>query len=264
MSEQLTLEKHSELPSDERIIESPNLPENDVKLVIISELAGDAKRFLGKKGIRCLDIKASLKLYKSIESHADIRILNISNSCLLCYKEELYIYKNLQFMTVKPIDYILSGKYPEDVRLNCKIIGNKIICNKRTIAKEILEFAEMNNYRIIDTKQGYSGCSVSVINENAIITDDPAIYRAAQNYFNDTLFISKGSIGLKGADYGFIGGCTGKLGKNRIAFNGRLESHSDHNKIIDILDKYNITAVELTSSKLEDIGGIIPLTEAIR
>lgn len=257
------LEKPLELQSDEKIIENPNLPDNDVKLAAISESAGESRLFLNSLGIKTIEIKNNFNLSESVSSHADIRMLHIQNKCLYVYFDEKNLFKNLQFFTVESINYKMSKKYPDDVRLNCAIIGNKIICNKRTIAKEILEFAESNNFIIINTKQGYSRCSICIINENAIITDDDSIYKAAQNFFDDTLLISKGSIGLKGANYGFIGGCTGKIGKNKIAFNGRIESHSDHNKIIDFLNKYNMYAVELTNRKLEDIGGILPLTEAI-
>lgn len=257
-------EKLSELPSDEKIIEKPNLPENDVRLAAINESAGESKLFLSSLGIRTVDIQANPKLSQSVSAHADTRILHLPNKCLYVYSEEMSTFKNLQFFTVYGVDYKISADYPNDVRLNCAVIGSKIICNKRTIAREILEFAENKGFQIIDTKQGYSRCSVCILNENAIITDDPSIYRATQNFFNDTLFISKGSIVLKGAGYGFIGGCTGKLGKSKIAFNGRIESHADHNNIIDILEKNNLSAIELTDKRLEDIGGIMPLTEAIR
>lgn len=258
------MERHLELQSDEKIIDRPNLPENDVRLVAISESAGEASRFLHSLGIKTVDIQANPQLSQAVSAHADIKFLHTPSHILYAYKEEIDSFKNLQFFTVLGIDYKMSPNYPNDVRLNCAIIGNKIICNKRTVAKEIIEMAKINGFEIIDTKQGYSKCSVCVINEDAIITDDPSIHKAAQNYFNDTLFISKGSIVLKAANYGFIGGCTGKLSKNTIAFNGRIESHEDHNKIIDFINKYKMTAVELTSERLEDIGGIIPLTEAIR
>ena len=38
-------------------------------------------------------------------------------------------------------------------------------------------------------------------------------------------------------------------------------SHSDYKLIADALDRNNIKAVELHNGVLEDIGGIIPLTE---
>ena len=61
-----------------------------------------------------------------------------------------------------------------------------------------------------------------------------------------------------------IGGATGKTGKNKLAVNGRLDSHPDCNKIIDFLHKYNITPVELINDVITDIGSIIPLLEESR
>ena len=53
-----------------------------------------------------------------------------------------------------------------------------------------------------------------------------------------------------------------KINKNVIAFNGRIESHTDHNKIIDFMAKHNMDIIELNNDRLTDIGGIIPLCEA--
>lgn len=114
---------------------------------------------------------------------------------------------------------------------------------------------------MIPVKQGYSKCSICVVNESAVITDDESVFAAAGNFLNDVLFVSKGSIGLKGYNYGFIGGCSGKISDNKIAFNGRIESHTDSNQIIDFLQKHSVEPVELTNSKLLDIGGILPLMQ---
>lgn len=107
----------------------------------------------------------------------------------------------------------------------------------------------------------YSRCSVCVINENAIITDDISVFTAAQNFLSDVLFISKGSIRLDGYDYGFIGGCCGKIDKNKIAFNGRIDSHKDYKLIIDFITKHGVDCIELNNNVLTDIGGILPLIE---
>ncbi len=122
--------------------------------------------------------------------------------------------------------------------------------------------AEKDGLTIIPVKQGYTKCSICIADENSIITDDESIFKSAQNYFDDILLISKGSVRLKEMNYGFIGGCTGKIDKNKIAFNGRIESHDDHNLIIDFLDRHNITAVELLNDRLTDIGSIIPVCES--
>ncbi len=255
------LTKPLTLQPDERIIVSPNLPKNRVTAAAISESAGESIKKLNFLGIKTVIIKANNKLNECVKSHPDVRFLILPNKSLLCFKEEYYSFCQLSGFEVYSIPEEIKKDYPHDVRLNCAVIGNKIICNKKTVSSKIIEFAENRSMDIINVNQGYSKCSVCVLNENAIITDDLSIYRAAQNFFNDVLLISKGSIGLKGADYGFIGGCTGKLGKNKLAFNGRIESHTEHNKIIDILNKYNIEPIELNNEKLIDIGGIIPLAE---
>lgn len=263
MSELQISTRHSTHRSDERIINSPNLPENNVSLAAISETAGESIIKLNSLGIRAFPVRASDKLSISVNSHADIRLLHIESNVIFCHPEESNIYSDIVGFRFLPISENMSNLYPNDVRLNCAVIGNKIICNKKTVSSAVLNYAIEQGFTIIDTKQGYSKCSVCIVDENSIITDDPSIYKSAQFFFNDVLFIEKGSIGLKGADYGFIGGCTGKLGKNIMAFNGRIESHSEHNKIIDFFDKHNINVVELNNNRAEDIGGILPLKEYI-
>lgn len=73
--------------------------------------------------------------------------------------------------------------------------------------------------------------------------------------------LSKGQIKLIGHEYGFIGGCCGFIDKNLLAFNGRLDTIDDADKIKDFLGKYNVKYIELTDAPLTDIGGIVPLFE---
>ncbi len=242
-------------------IKNPNLPENKVSVVAISHTAGESIEKLNYIGIKTLVIPDCPNLPDPVKSHADLQMLHMGNNVIFCQNEHLFSGDLNKNFIIKKI-YEKAGKvYPDDVRLNCTIIGNKIICNEKTISKQILEYAYINNYIIIDVNQGYSKCSVCVLNENTIITDDESIYRAAGNFLNDAELISKGSIVLKGYNYGFIGGCCGKIDKDKIAFNGRLDSHKDYNKIIDIMQRNGIEPVELYNSPLTDIGGILPIIE---
>ena len=242
-------------------VESPNLPQNRVVLAAISESAGESIKKLNELGIETIKIKESPFLPKPVNSHADLQILHLKNNLLFSQKEHLFEGLTNKNFNVQLISDSPSAYYPNDSRLNCALIGNKLICNKKTIAKEILEFAELNNLIIINVNQGYTGCSICVVDENSIITDDKSIFAAAQNFFNDTLYVSKNSIRLVGYDYGFIGGCCGKIDKNVIAFNGRIESHTDYYKIIDFMAKHNVNIIELNNERLTDIGGILPLYE---
>ena len=242
-------------------IKKPNLPQNKVKTVAISNSAGESIKKLNQIGIETVVILDSLNLPEPVKSHADLQLLHMGNNVIFCQDEHLFLGELKEKFLFHKIIEKPGMLYPNDVKLNCTIIDNKIICNEKTISKDILEFAYKNEYVVINVKQGYTKCSICVLDENSIITDDESIFTAAGNFLNDVEFISKGSIVLKGYNYGFIGGCCGKIDKNKIAFNGRIDSHKDCNKIIDILHRKNIDGIELCNNPLTDIGGILPLTE---
>lgn len=244
-----------------KFIEKPNLPQGRVTLAAISVQAGESIKKLNNLGIKTTEIKPYNNLPEPVNSHADLQILHLGNNNIFCQSEHLCIGESEPKFNLRKIQAKAGNRYPDDVKLNCAIIGNKIICNVNTIAHEILEYAELNNLTVINVNQGYTKCSICVVNENAIITDDESIFAASGNFFNDTLFVSKGSIGLKGYNYGFIGGCCGKIDKNKIAFNGSIESHKDYKKILDFLNRNSVECIELHNNLLYDIGGILPLCE---
>lgn len=255
--------KHSMHQYKIRYIEKPNLPQNPVAGVAISCTAGESIKKLNELGIITYQTNHNVLLPDPVNSHADLQLLHLGKNDIFCQAEHLCIGESEQKFNIRKISDAIGNRYPNDVKLNCAIIGSKIICNKKTISREILEYAYNNDYTIINVNQGYTKCSVCVINENAIITDDESIFSAAGNFFNDVLFVSKGSIGLKGYNYGFIGGCCGKIAKDKIAFNGELMYHDDCNDIIDFIKRNNVDCVELREGRLEDIGGILPLYEYI-
>lgn len=244
-----------------KYIEKPNLPQSRVRVAAISTQAGESIKKLNDLGIKTIEILPDSRLPKPVNSHADLQMLHAGNNIVFSQKEHLFIGELQKEFNLAKVGADIGNKYPNDVRLNCAFIGNKLICNTKTIAREILEFAESNGLTVIHVNQGYTKCSICVINENAIITDDKSVFTAAGNFFNDVLFVSKGSIGLNGYNYGFIGGCCGKIDKDKIVFNGRIESHADYKKIIDFLQRNNVECVELHNERLIDVGGILPLCE---
>lgn len=242
-------------------VKRPNLPEREVTHVAVSGQAGESAAKLKELGISSLKVNPDFNLPLPVNSHADIQLLHTGENTVFCHSEHLFAGESIKKFQISQIKEKAGNKYPKDVFLNCTIINDKIICNPKTIAPEILEYAYKQNLTVIPVKQGYSRCSICVVNESAIITDDESIFAAAGNFLNDVLFVSKGSIGLKGYNYGFIGGCCGKISDNKIAFNGRIESHTDSNSIIDFLQKHSVEPIELINGKLLDIGGILPLLQ---
>lgn len=151
----------------------------------------------------------------------------------------------------------LSSPYPNDIKLNCALIGQNLLCNTKYASKEILDYAENNNIRIIHTNQGYSKCSVCVVSDNAVITEDDGIAYLLKNYQIEVLKISKGNVYLSDDHYGFIGGASGKLNNEELYFSGDISSHPDYDKILEFLNKHNIKPVYNKYRRLNDFGGFI-------
>lgn len=243
-------------------INTPNIPQSEVTVVAVSDAADEALfHKLSELNIKVIKTLRSDHI-NVIDFHTDLFLLNLFNGTLLIdesQKESFVKYLTIGYK-LKEISGIKSP-YPSDCGLNCVVMGDKLICNISTIHPAVLSFAEDNHYNIIKVNQGYTKCSVCVINNNALITDDESIYCSCQNNQIDSILISKGSIRLNGFDYGFIGGCTGLIDKNKLLFNGDINYHKDCNKIIDFLNKYKVEPVVIKNRPLTDIGSVIPLCE---
>ena len=217
--------------------------------------------------LETLDVKPIITINnpivdKKLNYHTDLFLLNTGNNLIIIdesQKENIVNFLTIGY-TVRIISQRVSSPYPSDSILNCVFLNDKLICNKAVVCEEVLNIAENLNYKIIDVKQGYSKCSICVLNDNAIITDDESIYKSTQLNQIDSLLISKGSVQLKGFDYGFIGGCTGLIDKNKLLFNGDINYHKDCNKILDFLSKHSIKPEIIENKPLTDIGSIIPLS----
>ena len=157
---------------------------------------------------------------------------------------------------------VVFGKklqYPDDVAFNCSVFGNNLLCNRKFLNKEILNFAEQCGMRVINTNQGYTKCSTCVVSDNAIITEDDDIYKCCKTAGVDVLKIRKGYVKLPGYDYGFIGGCSGLVEENKLFFNGCIERHPDYTLIKEFCGNYAVEAVSLCDNDLYDIGSIFTL-----
>ena len=243
-------------------VKIPNLPKGQVSAVAISAEAVDAIYALAKMGIECIKVQSHPELDYPVGSHADMLIHHLGyDNILLARKQEKLIesLKQRKF-NAKYIDEDLSDKYPFDCLLNAARIGNKLFCG-RYISSKLLEYCESNNIEIIRVRQGYTKCSVCVLDENTIITDDTRIHKAATRAGMDSLLISHGGIAIGKYSYGFIGGCCGKIAKNILAFNGDITKHKDYREIKAVADNCRIEIVCLHDNMLTDIGGILPLVE---
>lgn len=244
-----------------QFLETPNLPEADVCLAAVSGTYGVFVHALEKMGVKVIPVCSNGKLHESVKDHADLMIHHLGGNQVFIAANEPALKSAMQkfgFCVMELTSQVLSP-YPNDVKLNSARLGKKLIANPKTTALELMEFCLKQEIRIIPVKQGYAKCSAAIIDEHSIITSDRGIARAAAREKIDVLLIRPGHILLRGCGYGFIGGACGKIGKDKIAFAGRIQEHPDYLQIRDFLQVRGIKAIVLADCPLTDIGGILPL-----
>lgn len=142
-------------------------------------------------------------------------------------------------------------KYPLDVSLNTAVIGNYLLCREKSTSRELLSYANECGMTVLDTKQGYSGCSCIVCGEN-VVTSDVGIYKLLLST-GITCKLTQEKITLDGYNCGFIGGCGG-YHDGRVYLFGESEENF-----------FGCETVSLMNGGITDYGGIkfIPITKGV-
>ncbi|MBE6811970.1 MAG: hypothetical protein E7523_03710 [Ruminococcaceae bacterium] len=240
------------------IIPTPHLPIGKVCHLLCGSIAKELQDSLLQYVDSLIITEREPKVEPSLQSHADIAACPLPGEKIIISKEQLFLKEkliSLGFYVIMQDD--VRSPYPNDCLLNFINTQHYSIYNK-----EIHKYALFQqNDKCLSTKQGYVKCSVAPIAHNAILTDDPGIAGAAEQNNVQVCFVAKGDIRLSGYDYGFIGGCCGKLSEHELAFCGNLESHRDHKKIAAFLNRYDIKPINLLDAQLTDVGSLIPLTQ---
>lgn len=244
-----------------KYIETPNLPKNKISGVLIDyRTPENIISSLKKLNICVLKTRQNPNLYSAVDGHGDMVITHIKNNVFVCAPDS-YKY----FCSILPDSDIICGSseltdtYPSDIAYNVARVGDYAFHNAKYTDKIILEYFDRHNIKLINVNQGYSKCSICVVDENSVITSDKGI--ASQAYKNnfDVLLIKPGYISLPGMNYGFIGGCTGKICENTLAVCGNLINHPDYKNIENFCSKKNVDLVMLSEDTPVDIGTLVPL-----
>lgn len=244
------------------MIRNPNLQNGKCSHIVMSAEYPNFIVDIKQLGINVIETVESEELPYYERFHADMQIHNcgcekifLRNSCSII-GDELKIF--FPKVNIKILDKKFNNKYPNNISLNGAFIGDYYICQKNHSDKDLLLWYINNGIEIIDVSQGYAKCSTAIISNNAIITDDEAIYKVCKKLNSiDVLKISKGSVKLKGYDYGFIGGCCFKADKNSLVFFGNPKLHTDYENIKAFCKNYGIELIALNNDKLIDIGGAV-------
>lgn len=247
-----------------RFIENPSVPEAKVQAVIAGKGMKPYAERLQKCGVEILYTQTCNRVGPFVANHADLSCFygGKGNFLLESGQADLCTALTKIGASCRFLEQDLQANYPQDVLLNCVKLKDFLICNRKTVAAEILQAAEKECLTVIDVPQGYTKCSVCVVNDNAVITEDTAIYRALEKCGIAVLPIQKGNVTLHGFPYGFIGGCGGLISSEMLAFTGNIERHGDYNRILHFLEQNKIKPLCLSDGLLTDIGSILPITES--
>ncbi|MDD6526776.1 MAG: hypothetical protein PUF31_03045 [Oscillospiraceae bacterium] len=218
---------------------------------------------LKANGIEPIFTQANCNIDTFISNHADVNFHHLGENRFLADISQqalIPIFDQIDaHITIS--EEAVSGKYPFDCRLNFARVGNKLFGKSTICGKELQEHCRTNGIDMINVNQGYGKCSVCVVNHKAIITDDVTIKKAADAAEMDCLLICKGDIRLNGHPYGFIGGASTLIDKNKLLFFGNLKQHTNYADIIRFCYAHNCEVVFDERFELIDIGGMIPVLE---
>ncbi len=212
---------------------------------------------LGYKVIHSMENK---DVSPALAGHPDLQICKCSSDVYFCCPSCYKYYKDvLADYGVEVImgETSLSSNYPTDIAYNVAWIGNAAVHNLRYTDLCIKKYFAKSNIDMINVSQGYSKCNICVVSNDAVITSDRGIYKALVAHGIDALLICEGHIDIFGWEQGFIGGASGRLDNNTLAFCGDISMHPDFEKIKMFCSKYNVDCISLSNKRLMDLGSVI-------
>lgn len=227
------------------------------KVIIDNRMRQIEKQKLQNMGYEIIEIQTSPNVYTEISSHVDIFACKIENEIIV---EPTQNINNISHK-IYGKDKVLS-QYPFDIKYNVCIIGNKAIHNLK-YTDEILKKELFNKgFELINTTQGYTNCSIAVIDDRSAIVTDKGLNKILKKNGIDTLYLSN-ELDIKllnGKQYsnkrGFIGGCISRINNKIIVF-GELKKIDPENKIREFIKKRNLEIIEFCGLDVIDYGGLI-------
>lgn len=249
----------------EEYLKVANLPQRKVSTVIVDyKICDESLNTLKKHNINVIKTKPHSKLYEAINSHPDMQIQHIKDNIFVCEKSLFDYYKSaLPDAKIIKGNSELEEKYPNDINYNSAVINNYVFHNLKYTDSKLLEYYNSNGAKLINIKQGYSKCSVCILNENAIITSDLNIAKKAEKLGINALYIEPYEIRLKSMSNGLIGGICGLIDKDLLAINGNIEKIVQGKQFLDFCKKNQTNVLYLNNDIPEDIGSIIPIKEYV-
>ena len=236
-----------------------------MKLIIDERMRQIEKEKVKEFGYDLIEIKQSEKVYREISSHVDIFTCKIGEKLIVEPSQYNYIKNQLQVENeVEQGNECIEEKYPFDIKYNVCTIGKKALHNFEYTDSKIKKELKNQGYELINTTQGYTNCSIAVIDENSAIVTDKGLYKILQKHDIDVLYVQY-ELDIKllnnngySTRKGFIGGAISRIGNNIIVF-GDLNKIDQKGQMRKFIEKRNLNIIEFIGLDVIDYGGIIEI-----
>ncbi|MBQ2696162.1 MAG: hypothetical protein IJF61_02545 [Clostridia bacterium] len=198
------------------------------------------------------------ELDEPVSCHPDMVLFAPEKGTLICAKEVFEDYQKL----LSPYGVrLVQGKsnlmrdYPKDIAYNVLYTSVGAFARFDSTDARVTDFLEKQKVQKHNVNQGYARCS-TVSFGAAVITADTTISEAGKAAGLSVLKINSGFVSLPGYDYGFLGGASGVLEDNTVAFFGDLSTHPDGEKIRRFISENGYVCSDVPGTPLLDIGTI--------
>lgn len=206
--------------------------------------------------IECKEVAKPIAYHPDIVMHpVDHKSLIIAPNVFEYYEEKLY---GMGINLIKG-DTRLGKAYPKDIAYNVGRMEGIAVHNFKYTDEKLKYYLKKQGLEFVHVNQGYTKCSMAIIDEKAVITADYVISKKLKNLAFDVLLIQPGYIELSGYNYGFIGGTCGNLSRDEIILTGTLDYHLDKKEILRFIKKYKKIPIWLSNKKIIDVGTMIGL-----
>ncbi len=237
------------------------------KIVLIDNRMRDfEKNKLLELGYEILEIPTNKNVYYEISSHVDIFAVRVKDNLIL----EPTVYELLQEKIRKSSDVrVIKGqntvkyKYPFDVPYNICITKDFAIGNFKYIDPVLDNVIGKSDLRKVHINQGYSKCSIAVIDDNIVVVNDKSIAKILEKngleviFLNDNLDIKlyKDDKEFSGMN-GFVGGCLQRI-DNYIYVSGGMQIIDKNGTIRKVINDRNLQCIDFKEFEIIDYGGMI-------
>ncbi|MBR6729535.1 MAG: hypothetical protein IKL80_05165, partial [Clostridia bacterium] len=174
-----------------------------------------------------------------VSGHPDMVLYSAGKGLLVCAPEVYEAYERILSpfgVNLVQGERSLSVCYPEDIAYNVLCAGHVAFALWEKTDGKIQELIKQQGISMYRTTQGYARCSALSF-ADCLISADPSLCQAAEKAGFCVLQIAPGNILLPGYPYGFIGGATGIMEENTVAFFGDLSLHPEGERIRSFIQK---------------------------